>query len=116
MLREAGMSVQEEGSGKAVAVRRNSAAVVEEVTDHGPAIGHSGRIVGNEIAGLVSLGYQTIWRTASGKELGARAKDLEEYHAFLEDLRELLGLTSLYNESLGSTHEPHHYDRVQGRE
>ena len=37
---------------------------------------------------------------------------LKELHAFDEDLREGLGLTSLYNVSLGTTTDEHLYDRV----
>jgi hypothetical protein len=37
-------------------------------------------------------------------------------HSFSEELKEALGLTSLYNESLGTVSESYHYDRVKDRD
>ncbi|HEU5399797.1 MAG TPA: hypothetical protein VFU86_00495, partial [Terriglobales bacterium] len=37
-------------------------------------------------------------------------------HSFTEELKEALGLTSLYNESLGTVSESYHYDRVKDRD
>jgi hypothetical protein len=72
--------------------------------------------VGSEIASLVSRGYQMFLRTPSGKEIPALADQLKTLHAFDEDLREGLGLTSLYNLSLGTTSDDHLYDRVEDRD
>ena len=55
-------------------------------------------------------------RTPSGVELPALATHLKELHAFDEDLREGLGLVSLYNVSLGTTTDEHLYDRVVDRD
>jgi len=41
---------------------------------------------------------------------------LKELHSFDEDLREGLGITSLYNEALGTTCDDHLYDRVKDRD
>ena len=46
----------------------------------------------------------------------ALASELKAVHAFQEDLREALGLVSLYNESLGTVSTEYLYDRVQGRD
>jgi hypothetical protein len=73
-------------------------------------------LVGEEIGELVNLGYQMIIRTPSGVELPALATHLKKLHAFDEDLREGLGLTSLYNLSLGTTTDEHLYDRVVDRD
>jgi hypothetical protein len=54
--------------------------------------------------------------TPSGKQLPAQASQLKGLHAFDEDLREGLGLTSLYNVALGTTSENHLYDRVTDRD
>lgn len=54
--------------------------------------------------------------TPTGKELPALAPQLQALHAFDEDLREALGLTSLYNVSLGTTTDEHLYDRVEDRD
>jgi hypothetical protein len=88
----------------------------EITSGDGPAIGRYGVIVGDEIGELTDLGYQKIWMTPKGKQLAATAGHLRGIHAFLEDLREGLGMTSLYNEGLGSVNEHHLYDRVQDRD
>jgi hypothetical protein len=72
--------------------------------------------VGSEIAHLVHGGYQMFLQTAAGKQLPALAPHLKALHAFDEDLREGLGITSLYNESLGTTCDDHLYDRVKDRD
>jgi hypothetical protein len=79
-------------------------------------VGKAGVLVGAEIANLVSRGYQMFLRTPSGKEIPALADQLKKLHAFDEDLREGLGLTSLYNLSLGTTSDDHLYDRVEDRD
>lgn len=111
-LRSAGFQVAAKGSGKAVAMRGVYAAVVEE----GPSLGISGKVVGNEIGELIHGGYQVRFETKHGKVEAAQAEQLKAYHAFLEDLREALGLKSLYNESLGTVNGKHFYDRVKNRD
>jgi hypothetical protein len=54
--------------------------------------------------------------TPSGEKSAALAEQLRELHEFLEDLREGLGHSSLYNTSLGTTNQKHLYDRVAGRD
>ena len=68
------------------------------------------------IATLVDGGYQKFFQTPSGKRKPALAEDLKTVHAFQEDLRESLGMTSLYNESLGTVSNRYLYDRVQDRD
>ena len=79
-------------------------------------IGKAGVLVGPEIAHLVHGGYQMFLRTPSGREVPALADQLKALHAFDEDLCEGLGLTSLYNVSLGTTCDDHLYDRVKDRD
>ena len=50
------------------------------------------------------------------RRIRAQATHLKNLHSFEEDLREGLGLTSLYNESLGTTTDLHMYDRVEHRD
>jgi hypothetical protein len=57
-----------------------------------------------------------FWRTPTGRTAPALATHLKALHAFEEDLKEGLGLTSLYNEGLGTTSDLHLYDRVQHRD
>ena len=114
-VRETGIPVEENQESQFVAHRGESVAVIR-IEDGEASILRAGRQLGSDIGALVSLGHQTVWRAADGQERAARADELSELHAFLEDLREALGLTSLYNESLGSTHSQHHYDRaVKGK-
>ena len=114
-LEQNGFLLQEATDSRAVAVRDGFAAVVEAAADGAAHIGRSGLIVKQHLAALVSHGFQTTWRTPNGAEEAATARQLHDYHEFLEDLREGLGLTSLYNEALGTTHTFHQYDRVAGR-
>jgi len=127
-LTQAGLTVSRDSGGSTGAAASASAAASARVTRGGfgaliedkgkgdVAIGKAGLLVGKEIAVLVNGGYQMFLRTPSGKELPALATHLTSLHAFDEDLREALGLTSLYNLSLGTTSEAHMYDRVVDRD
>jgi hypothetical protein len=95
--------------------RGNLAADVRPAGDSAEIL-NVGVLVGSEIGELTDLGYQKIWMTPSGKRLPAGAAHLRALHDFLEDLREALGVTSLYNEGLGSVNEHHLYDRVVDRD
>lgn len=107
--RLAGFAV-ERLDGRRVRVERSGCGAVAA-----PAgIERSGWIVGGEIAALVDAGYQKFWQ-AGARRIPALAPQLQALHAFEEDLREALGLTSLYNTSLGTTNDAHHYDRLSGR-
>jgi len=46
----------------------------------------------------------------------ALATYLKALHNFEEDLKEALGLTSLYNQALGTRADEHLYDRVKDRD
>jgi|SRR6516225_1832096 hypothetical protein len=76
----------------------------------------AGIVLNGEIARLVDGGYQKFFRTASGKTKPALAEDLKGLHDFEEDLKEALGQTSLYNESLGTVSTFYLYDRVEDRD
>jgi hypothetical protein len=115
-LKQLGFDSKTESSGKARVSRGGYAAIVESGADGNIKLDQAGVLVGSEIAHLVHGGYQMFLRTPSGRELPALAPQLKALHAFDEDLREGLGLTSLYNVSLGTTCEDHLYDRVQDRD
>jgi len=100
----------------ALVIRDGCGAMVQDTGGGQVKVGKAGVVVGGEIASLVSRGYQMFLRTPSGKELPALADQLKRLHAFDEDLREGLGLTSLYNLSLGTTTDDHLYDRVEDRD
>jgi hypothetical protein len=74
-----------------------------------------GALVQGEVARLVDRGYQKFIKS-SKYELPATAAQLEAIHTFSEELKELAGGISLYNESLGTTSDRYLYDRVDGRE
>jgi hypothetical protein len=120
-LKTAGFDVQSEGAGRVRVTRGGCGALLEDATGKGKdigdvKIGKAGVLIGNEIGVLTSRGYQMFLRTPSGREVPAQAPHLHKLHAFDEDLRESLGLTSLYNVSLGTTTEAHLYDRVEDRD
>jgi hypothetical protein len=115
-LKQYGFQSIRQSSDKARATRDGCGAIVENLGGGNVKIGKAGVLVGEEIGELVNLGYQMIVRTPSGVELPALATHLKKLHAFDEDLREGLGLTSLYNLSLGTTSEEHLYDRVVDRD
>ena len=96
--------------------RAGCGAIVESLGGGKVGIGKAGVLMGDEIAMLVSRGFQMFLRTPSGREAPALASHLKSLHAFDEDLREGLGLTSLYNLSLGTTSDEHLYDRIVDRD
>jgi hypothetical protein len=72
--------------------------------------------MGSEIGTLTDGGFQKFFMTPSGKRKPALAEELTAIQNFQEDLREAFGLTSLYNESLGTVSNKYLYDRVEGRD
>jgi hypothetical protein len=63
---------------------------------------------------LEDRGYQKFWRH-QGTRFAIRKADLETLHRFDEEVREILRLRCLYNESLGTTCARTDYDRLEGR-
>jgi hypothetical protein len=74
-----------------------------------------GWLVGGEISRIVDKGYQKFLKT-SKLEIPATADHLRALHTFSEELNEAAGGVTLYNQSLGTTSDSYHYDRVKGRE
>ena len=65
---------------------------------------------------LEDRGYQKFWfAKAENKRFPIRKADLAVLHNFDEEVRFVLGATSLYNQSLGSTNARTVYDRLDGR-
>lgn len=99
-----------------VEVRRGRCAgTVHDIGAATPRLGRTGIVMDEEIAELVDGGYMKYFRTPSGRRRPALAADLKELQNFREDLRDALGLPSLYNESLGTVCDSHAYDRLSGR-
>jgi hypothetical protein len=74
-----------------------------------------GILVKGEVARLLDRGYQKFIKTHQ-YEFPATASQLQAIHTFSEELTELIGGESLYNQSLGTTSDVYEYDRVRGRE
>jgi hypothetical protein len=72
------------------------------------------KLIAGELARLEDRGYQKFLRT-SQFELPATARDLHAIHLFSEEIRQLAGTASLFNQSLGTTSDRYVYDRVKGR-
>jgi hypothetical protein len=115
-LKKFGFRVESSG-GKARVGRSGIAADVADGRDvANPVVSKAGVLVGGDIGLLVDLGYQKVFQTPNGRRVPATAAHLTALHAFEEDLREGLGLKSLYNQSLGTENDLHLYDRVAGRD
>lgn len=110
-LRKAGFDVKSEAGGNRIS-KHGLTAIVKE----GPKLEQLGVPIGNEVGVLCDGGYQKFWLTPSNIRVAATAEHLRALHDFEEDLREGLGMISLYNESLGTTNELHLYDRVKDRD
>lgn len=94
----------------------NVSAAIERVGGEGVKIfAYPGYLIGSEISKLVNRGYQQFLKT-SKNEVPATAEQLKALQMFSEELKQALGLPSLYNESLGTVSEAYQYDRVENRD
>lgn len=115
-LSRMGITSSRKGDAKAAVMRGPVAAIVTQTAEATYVIDPIGLVIGNEIGELVDGGNQKYWLTPHGKKEPALADQLHSVHALEEDLREGLGMTSLYNEGLGSVNSLHLYDRVKDRD
>jgi hypothetical protein len=115
-LKEFGFTAKMQSAGRCLVTRGGCGAIAEDLGGGKMGIGKSGVLVDGEIALLIHGGFQMFLRTPSGKEVPALASHLKTLHAFDEDLREGLGLTTLYNLALGTICDDHLYDRVEDRD
>ena len=115
-LKELRFAATTESSTRSRVTRDGCGAVIEDLGGGKMGIGKAGVLVGGEIALLIHGGFQMFLRTASGKEVPALASHLKALHQFDDDLREGLGLTTLYNQALGTVCDDHLYDRVEDRD
>ncbi|MGZ4786926.1 MAG: hypothetical protein ACXVZX_00290 [Terriglobales bacterium] len=117
-LRQHGFDLLEApGTQGRVFLKKYTVSAAIERADDGTAriFAYPGYLISGEISKLVNKGYQQHLKTTK-TEIAATADHLKALHAFSEELKEALGLPSLYNESLGTVSESYHYDRVKGRE
>jgi len=115
-------------SGKLRAAKYGCAAVLVSSAQVGQRLGSAtgtdtavayserpGAVLAGEISRLVDRGYQKFLKT-SKYEFPATAQQLQAIHQFTEELTQVTGGVSLYNEALGTTSDLYQYDRVKGRE
>jgi hypothetical protein len=117
-LREHGFDVLEAPgtAGRVFLKKYNVSAAIQKDNQGGVKIfAYPGYLVGTEISKLVNKGYQQFLKT-SKTEIPATADHLKALHAFSQELKEALGLPSLYNESLGTVSEAYQYDRIVDRD
>jgi hypothetical protein len=94
----------------------NVSAAIQKNGDDGVKIfAYPGYLIGGEISKLINRGYQQVLKT-SKTEVAATADHLKSLQQFSEELKESLGLPSLYNESLGTVSEAYQYDRIVDRD
>jgi hypothetical protein len=101
-----GVLVSKHGAAAVLVPARDAAAAMAE---------RPGALVRGEVARLLDRGYQKFIKT-SQYELPASASQLQSIHAFSEELKGVVGIVDLYNESLGTTSDLYVYDRLKGRE
>jgi hypothetical protein len=92
-------------------------AAIERIEDGGGVkiFAYPGYLINGEISKLVDHGYQKVLKTTKA-EYPATAEHLKALHDFSEELKEGLGMISLYNEGLGTVSEAYVYDRVRDRD
>ncbi len=117
-LREHGFDLLEAPSthGRVFLRKYNVSSAIQKDGDDGVKIfAYPGYLIGSEISKLVNKGYQQFLKTAK-TEVPATADHLKALQQFTEELKEGLGLPTLYNESLGTVSESYHYDRIVDRD
>ena len=116
-LKDHGFDVLEApGTNGRVFLRKyNVSAAIQRDGDGVKIFAYPGYLVGSEISKLVNKGYQQFLKT-SKTEVPATADHLKALHSFSEELKEALGLPSLYNEALGTVSEAYQYDRIVDRD
>ena len=115
-LRKSGFTVTPNG-GRVTVTRDGYGLVLDDVPGGLPkVVERAGVLMPGGIGKLVDGGFQKFFLSPAGQKKPALAKELKDLHAFQEDLREALGLESLYNESLGTVSTQYLYDRVANRD
>jgi len=116
-FRDAGFAVLEVSSSpESIAVKKSNCAFVLECDASGvwnPSGPPTFNVRGLDCR-LEDQGYQKFWYF-EGKRFPIRASDLRTLHRFDQEVRAILGLKSLYHESLGTTSTRTVYDRLSGR-
>jgi hypothetical protein len=99
-------------------ISKNGSAIVLEKADNAAGLRmvvRPGPVINGEIAQLVDRGFQKFFHTSTA-EFPATADRLTSLHNFVEELKEVTGSVTLYNEALGTVSDAYLYDRVKGRD
>ncbi|PYV74444.1 MAG: hypothetical protein DMG96_20155 [Acidobacteria bacterium] len=102
--------------GRVFLKKYNVSAAVQKDGDEGVKIfAYPGYLISGEISKLINRGYQQVLKTSKA-EVASTADHLKALQQFSEELKEALGLPSLYNESLGTVSDAYQYDRIVDRD
>jgi len=71
-------------------------------------------LIDGQFTRLWDAGYQKFFITDDERKVPAVSRALQQMRKFNEELRSALGVSTYYNEALGSTCQVTSYDRVQG--
>jgi hypothetical protein len=115
-LRKAGFTLTSAAGGRIMVTRDGCGVVLEDNRGTPRVVGSAGIVMDGGIAKLVDGGFQKFFLAPDGRKKPALAPELKAVHEFQEDLRKVLGLISLYNESLGTVSTQYLYDRVKDRD
>jgi len=115
-LRKTGFAVSAAPGGGVMVTRDSVAAMLENNGGTPKVAERAGIAMPGGIGKLVDGGFQKFFLAPDGRKKPALASELKAIHAFEEDLREALGLVSLYNQSLGTVSTQYLYDRVKDRD
>ena len=115
-LRRTGFEIREQSEGGQLVVRNGCGAVIEQSADGNIQFRvRPGLILRDKITPLIDRGFQKFWQDGD-RRVPARAEELKALHELQRDLRAAMGITTLYNEALGTVSSKYIYDRVEGRE
>jgi len=117
-LRDHGFDILEApGTANRIFLKKyNCSAAIQKTEEDGVKVfAQPGYLVQGEISKIVNRGYQQFLKT-SKTELPATADHLRALHDFSEELKEAIGASSLYNESLGTVSDVYQYDRIEDRD
>jgi hypothetical protein len=115
-LKAAGFTTSDRGGGRVLISKHGCGAVIESSPSESPQFAvRPGLLWGENVAHLVDHGYQKYWQCGE-RSFPAIAEQLKSLHCFEQDWMAVMGITSLYNQSLGTVSSRYVYDRVEGRE
>ena len=116
-LKKDGFTTVDRGGGCVLVSKYGCGAVLQKTASGQPGFAETPGLLAEDgrLAHLRDLGFQKFWQTGD-RSFPALSGQLKALHQFEQDLRAAAGLTSLYNEALGTVSSRYVYDRVEGRE